>query len=295
MCALTVTARAKVNLFLTVGECLPSGYHQVRTVLQSISLADELNISPASDIVFLCDDKSLADETNLVVRAARLLRERYGVGDGAALSLSKRIPAGAGLGGGSADAAAALMALSHFWGLRTSLDELREIGAELGADIPFCLAGGTAMATGFGEEIISLSDLELGEFLIVKPHRSLETARVYREWDELSLGRPAASADRLDFMLKAIDSNDRDAVIKNLENDLDGAAERLLPEIRWAKETALHFGAEAAMVTGSGSAIMVFPSKTNDARRLAAAFSGEPVETFVVHTVGDGVVINDAH
>ena len=295
MCALTVTARAKVNLFLTVGECLPSGYHQVRTVLQSISLADELNISPASDIVFLCDDKSLADETNLVVRAARLLRERYGVGDGAALSLSKRIPAGAGLGGGSADAAAALMALSHFWGLRASLDELREIAAELGADIPFCLAGGTAMATGFGEEIISLSDLELGEFLIVKPHRSLETARVYREWDELSLGRPAASADRLDFMLKAIDSNDRDAVIKNLENDLDGAAERLLPEIRWAKETALHFGAEAAMVTGSGSAIMVFPSKTNDARRLAAAFSGEPVETFVVHTVGDGVVINDAH
>ncbi len=274
---------------------MPSGYHQVRTVLQSISLADELNISPASDIVFLCDDKSLADETNLVVRAARLLRERYEVGDGAALSLSKRIPAGAGLGGGSADAAAALMALSHFWGLRTSLDELREIAAELGADIPFCLTGGTAMATGFGEEIKSLSDLELGEFLIVKPHGSLETARVYREWDKLSLGRPAVSADRLDFMLKAIDSNDRDAVIKNLENDLDGAAERLLPEIRWAKETALHFGAEAAMVTGSGSAIIVFPSKTNDARRLAAAFSGEPVETFVVHTVGDGVVINDAH
>ncbi len=295
MCALTVAARAKVNLFLAVGEPLSSGYHQVQAVLQSISLADELKISPASDIVFLCDDKSLAGETNLVVRAARLLRERYKVGNGAALSLRKRIPAGAGLGGGSADAAAALMALSRFWGLRASLDELREVAAELGADIPFCLTGGTAMATGFGEEIRPLPDLELGEFLIVKPHGSLETARVYREWDKLSLGRPVARADRLDFMLKAIDSNDRDAVIKNLENDLDGVAERLLPEIRWAKETALHFGAEAAMVTGSGSAIIVFPPKTNDARRLAAAFSGEPVETFVVHTVGDGVVINDAH
>lgn len=295
MCALTVSARAKVNLLLAVGERLPSGYHQVQAVLQSISLADELNISAASDIVFECDDKSLANEDNLVVRAAHLLRESYGVDKGAALSLSKRIPAGAGLGGGSADAAATFCALARFWGIRAPLDELRELAAELGADIPFCLSGGTALATGFGEKIKPLSELELGEFLLVKPRGSLETARVYREWDKLSLNGPMAGTDRLDFMLKAIDSNDRDAVIENLNNDLEGPAERLLPEIRWVRETALRFGAGASMVTGSGSAIMVFPSKTSNAHRIAAAFRGEPVETFIVDTVGDGVVISDAH
>ena len=274
---------------------MPSGYHQVQTILQSVSLVDELIISSASDIVFRCDDKSLAGETNLVVRAARILRKRYEVGRGAALSLSKSIPIGAGLGGGSADAAAALVGLSHFWDLTVPLDELWEIAAELGADIPFCLTGGTAVAMGFGEKTKSLPDLELGEFLIVKPHGSLETASVYREWDKSSLGRPAEGADRLDSMLKAIDSNDRDAVIAGLENDLEGAAERLLPEAREVRETALRFGAEAAMATGSGSAVMVFPSKNKDVRNLAAAFAGEPVETLVVHAVRDGVVINDAH
>ncbi len=115
MGVLSLSAQAKVNLFLAVCDRMPSGYHQIQTVLQSVSLADELIISPASDITFTCDDQSLSQETNLVVRAAHALRERCAPGQGAALSLKKKIPVGAGLGGGSADAAAALVGLADFW------------------------------------------------------------------------------------------------------------------------------------------------------------------------------------
>lgn len=295
MGVLSLSAQAKVNLFLAVGERMPTGYHQIQTVLQSVSLADELIISPASDITFTCDDQSLSQEANLVVRAAHALRERCAPGQGAALSLKKKIPVGAGLGGGSADAAAALVGLADFWDVNVSLEELREIAAGLGADIPFCLTGGTAMATGLGEKIKPLPDLELGEFLIVKPHGSLSTAQVYREWDRISRGGRSGQINRSGPRLKAFDPPQRAAVIKSLDNDLERAAQSLLPEIQAIREKALHFGAEAAMVTGSGSAIMVFPSTNIDAQGLALALAAESVTTFVVHAVRDGVVVNDAN
>ena len=165
-----VIARAKVNLSLEVLGRRNDGYQEVATVMQAIALADDLLLRPATGLVLETNDPSLDTEDNLVLRAARLLKEETGSAEGAHLVLVKRIPAGAGLGGGSSDAAAALMGLARLWGLAVSHDRLSELGARIGSDVPFFLSEeGTAVARGRGERIEPLPSAPPGWVVIAVP------------------------------------------------------------------------------------------------------------------------------
>jgi 4-diphosphocytidyl-2-C-methyl-D-erythritol kinase len=182
---LTARAYAKVNLALEVLGRRPDGYHEVRTVLQSISLQDELTFRPAPSLTLRCGVPELETPDNLVLRAARLLQEDAGVREGAAIELRKGIPVAAGLGGGSADAAAALLALDRLWGLSLPQGRLMALAAELGADVPFCLLGGTALAWGRGAEVMPLRALPETWLVLLCPRVSLprKTATVYAALD----------------------------------------------------------------------------------------------------------------
>jgi 4-diphosphocytidyl-2-C-methyl-D-erythritol kinase len=291
MGALRLIARAKINLYLQVGPILPSGYHEITTILQSITLADEISIEPAADLILDCDDKTLRSPNNLVLQAAEALRRRFEFQEGARIYLRKRIPVGAGLGGGSADAAAALIGLSELWGLNPEPGQLRDIAAGLGADICFCLNGGTAMATGFGEQIKPLPHVDLGSFLIAKPAASLATGDVYRAHD----ANPVKRAVTPQAMGEAIFAQDRAGVIEHLANDLEPAAVSLLPALAGLKKAAMRAGAQGAMVSGSGSAMMIFPPDDLLPERLAESLADQRADIIVVQSAPEGIEIDHEH
>jgi 4-diphosphocytidyl-2-C-methyl-D-erythritol kinase len=248
-----VLAPAKINLFLWVGERRADGLHEVSSVMQSVSLADDLAMSP-SDAVSL--DVSPAgsapeDESNLVVAAVRALRAACSSGSGAALSLVKRIPAGAGLGGGSADAAAALVGLNELWGCRLSKKALEKLGASIGADVPFCVRGGTAGAIGAGERLAPLIVREPLWWVIAKTPGSLSTAEVYARFDELD-GQPGDS-DPVE-LADALARGDLARIGAALRNDLEEAAASLLPGLGSMRASLTDAGALGAVMSGSGPA-----------------------------------------
>lgn len=179
---LTVRAPAKVNLALEVLGERPDGYHEIRTVMQTVSFWDELTVAPRGDgrILLRCSDPSVpTDERNLVVRAARRLKEHSGAREGAEISLTKRIPVGGGLGGGSSDCAAALRALRCLWKLDVTEEELHQMGSELGSDVSFFLHGGTALCEGRGEKVTPIECNATLHYALAMPGFSVSTAAVY--------------------------------------------------------------------------------------------------------------------
>ncbi len=179
---ISINAYAKINLALEVLGKREDGYHDVVTVMQTISLHDTLTLERAAEISLTCDRADLGHEGTLALKAARLLKERAGYSGGASIKLEKRIPVPAGLGGGSSDAAATLKGLNELWGLEMSQDELKVIGAELGSDVPFFIHGGTAMAFGRGERVRPLPPITLEWFVILSPKIDLpnKTAALYK-------------------------------------------------------------------------------------------------------------------
>jgi len=247
-----IRARAKINLTLDVVGRRPDGYHELASVMQEIELADTLVLEPAEDISLVVDPPVVpAGEDNLVLQAARLLQEYGGVRRGAALRLRKRIPVGAGLGGGSADAAAALKGLNRLWRLGLDPGTLAELGARLGSDIPFCLTGGTALVTGRGEVVEPLPYLPRAELVLVKPDLTVSTAEVYRGWDERGLtGGRATPA-----MLGAVLVRDWRAVAVCLANDLEKVTCARHPEVLSVKQHLERAGALGVLMSGSGPAV----------------------------------------
>ncbi len=253
MGALFLKAHAKVNLYLKVGDRLTFGYHKITSVMQSITLADRITISAADKLFFECDDPQLDNKDNLVFKAASLIADYFEVSTGARISLVKVIPVAAGLGGGSADAAATLIGLDRFWNLNMPSAQLALFASELGADVTFCLTGGTALATGVGEIIKPLSSIDLGNFLVVKPKGGLSSGQVYERFDAIG-GRKPGSVDKL---LQAVEDGHIEAVIKELVNDLEPAAKDLMPDIEIIRKIATEAGATACLVSGSGPAMLI--------------------------------------
>jgi len=289
MSALVVKAHAKINLYLEVGPRLDSGYHQVTSVMQTISLADVLTVTPHHNIQFSCNDDSLKQD-NLVEKAANLLAERYAPGAGAKIELTKNIPVAAGLGGGSSDAAATLKGLNTFWGLRLSLEDLREMALELGADVPFCLTGGTALVTGIGEEVRSLKTANLGPVLIIKPYGGLSSGAVYEKFDELSrtTSEDDRASHRVNKIIEAIVADDRGALISACANDLETAASKLNPDIVDMQKRVLAAGASLCLVSGSGPSMFALaetPEKLDEIRALAAASASTWIVSVVERAV----------
>lgn len=255
-------AHAKVNYALEVRGTRPDGYHEISTVMQSISLADTLEIWRADSGFRLSVEPEDANagppEKNSVRKAWLALREMTELELPAEVRLSKRIPAGAGLGGASADAAAALVGLDELFGLGLGEDELREAGARVGADVPFCVAGGTALAEGVGERLTPLPPPPDHHLLIAKPRQWASTAEVYRLHDELS-PKGSASVKRV---VSALHGEDLDALAAALGNDLAGVTRALVPEVGELERALLEAGAVGAVMSGSGTAVCgIFRSK----------------------------------
>jgi len=276
-------ACAKINWVLEVLQRRPDGYHEVRTVLQTIDLCDTLELQPAADLCLEANGEGIPPpEENLVMKAAHLLRERADGLPGAKMRLSKAIPVAAGLGGGSSDAAAALRGLDQLWGLGLPRQALEDIAACLGSDVPFFVHGGTALAEGRGERITPLPDAPPQELVIALPPLTLadKTRRMY------SLLTPAdhtdgSAAGRLADAVR----QGKPVADEQLFNVFDQPASRTFPELERLRRALLAAGARSVHLAGSGPALFMLAADAAQRERLASAAVEAGARAFVVATV----------
>lgn len=241
-------AHAKLNLALDITGMRPDGYHLIDTIIQEISLYDDIDIVPADSIQIDCP--GIEAENNIARAAAEAFFHASGIRAGVYIQIQKHIPVGAGLGGGSSDAAAVLCALNQLYGRPLRQAQLLGEAVRLGADVPACIIGGTLRARGIGDEIEQIENRCRMHFLLVKPERSISTAQAYRLYDMLPAGRvDIAAAER------ALQDGDVTAFCAAAGNVLLSAALMQVPEIAQAGQDCLDSGAEAWMLTGSGSCI----------------------------------------
>lgn len=284
----SIDAPAKINLFLDIRGKRSDGYHIVSMVMQSISLCDEITVSDTDDgeIKIICSDENIPiDESNTVYKAVELFfKETEKENNGIEIKIKKNIPTEAGLAGGSTDAAAVLFALNEIFKTELSRKELAEIGAEIGADVPFCVYGGTMMASGIGTILSPLPDLPDCYFVIVKPKIGICTKEAYEKSDSSEF----LAIKGMDKITEAICEANIKSIAKNLYNKFEEVM--ALPEIEAIKEFMLKCGALGASMTGSGSAIFgIFDNENmrdNCARRLEeqydSVYTAEPLsEVFI--------------
>jgi 4-diphosphocytidyl-2-C-methyl-D-erythritol kinase len=278
-----VTARApgKVNLALSVGGLRPDGYHELVNVFHAVSLVDDVTATLADDVGVSVEgvhaDRVPLDGTNLAVRAARLLAERSGIDDGAHLHIRKQIPVAGGMAGGSADAAAALLACDALWQLGLSREELLEVAADLGSDVPFALVGGTAVGTGRGERLTAALARGEYEWVVALSASGLSTPAVYGELDRLRSGRAVRAPRVPDGLMQALRSGDAAALGRNLRNDLEVAACSLHPALRRTLDVGRKAGALGAMVSGSGPSVAFLVGDREQALDLSVALTASGV------------------
>ncbi|MER5940336.1 4-(cytidine 5'-diphospho)-2-C-methyl-D-erythritol kinase [Streptomyces sp. NPDC001928] len=255
--SVTVRVPAKVNVQLAVGAARPDGFHDLANVFLAVGLYDEVTVTPSPDgLRVTCDgtdaDQVPLDRTNLAARAAEALAARYGLAPDVHLHIAKDIPVAGGMAGGSADGAGALLACDALWGTNASREELLDICAELGSDVPFSLVGGAALGTGRGEKLRPLDVGGTFPWVFAMAERGLSTPAVFREFDRLGEGtdipEPVASRPLLDALAKG----DPDALAAAVSNDLQPAALSLFPELADTLAAGLAAGALTALVSGSG-------------------------------------------
>lgn len=289
----TAVAPGKVNVSLRVGPRRPDGYHDVATLFLAVSLTEEVSACPRQDeaITVALSERSAftdvqfqdsqggepltagipLDESNLAHRAATLLRQRLGHREGVDLTITKNVPVAGGMGGGSADAAAALLACSALWEAGLSKEQLAEIGAELGADVPFALLGGAAVGQGVGDELSPLltrGDLHL---VIVPSNTGLPTPEVYRRLDTMreeasvEAEEPVLDAD----LVRAVCTADVELIASLMANDLQAPAVSMVPALEDMMDMGLLEGALQGMVSGSGPTVVFLARDAETAGQLA--------------------------
>lgn len=251
---ITLKALAKINLGLDVTKRRADGYHEVRMIMQTIHLYDRLTIKKTNEPgIRIQTNLSFlpVNESNLVYKAAVLLMEEFGITEGVEVQLSKRIPVAAGMAGGSTDGAAMLYGMNEIFALGLSRKELMERGVKLGADVPYCLMRGTALAEGIGEELTALAPMVKCPVLIAKPSVSVSTKSVYQK---LTLDENTWHPN-IDALLKAIRHRDLDAVCAHVGNVLESVTIPNYPVIAQIKEQMLASGAKASLMSGSGPTV----------------------------------------
>lgn len=253
---------AKINPALHVLGKRDDGYHEIETIFQTISLHDTLTFSPIEEnrIELTCDDSSIpVDGNNLIVLAANTLQETLKTKNGARIHLEKRIPSPGGLGGGSSDAAIALLGLVYLWNIKTSKNELEKLGAKLGADVPFFFTGGTALGKGLGTELSPLEDMPKKQLLVVTPNVSVPTAEAYKALNASRLTKKSLVSILASSRWSEVIA---DSIQTNFHNDFESVIFRLKPEIEKVKNALIEYGANGALMTGSGASVFaIFDNK----------------------------------
>ena len=264
---LRLLAPAKINLSLDVLGRRDDGYHTVEMVMQTIDLCDSITVELRHDdkIKVICQHPlAPGGPDNLAHRAADLLKKFSGSDLGVTITIDKRIPVAAGLGGGSADAAAVLKGLNMLWQLALSPEELSQVGFRLGADIPFCLLGGTALAEGIGEKLTPLPSPPRLWIVLLKPNVKVSTADIYSRYDAAAV----KTRPNTQLLIEALATGDSDTFSSAMANVLETVASKYIPIIRCLKEKAMKNGALAAQMSGSGPTVFVLTSSYHQAEAI---------------------------
>jgi 4-diphosphocytidyl-2-C-methyl-D-erythritol kinase len=280
--AIFVPAWAKINLTLSVLGKRDDGYHALASVMQTISLSDTLRIQTTDNDRINCavDVPSLRNDDNLAIRAARLLRDEGYMTHGAALELRKEIPVQGGLGGGSSDAAAVLIALNRLCALGLSQAQLEELAARLGSDVPFFIHGGAALIEGRGELVTPLPDCEPLWLLIAHPPVSISTAAVFQAVTPAEYG----DTHDTDIVVEAIRGGSQ-LPLERLSNTLEPLVVKNWPEVAATRDGLLHAGAPIVRMSGSGPTLFAPFRTLNEATRVYEAARGQSIAVRLCHTV----------
>lgn len=286
--SVTVRAPAKINVFFRVGALQDDGYHEVASLYQAVSLYEDVTATESDDFTLTFTGPVDASElptgdTNLAMRAAKMLAAHTKHKGGVALRITKNVPIAGGMGGGSADAAATLLACDALWQTGLSKDALHRLAAELGADVPFCLKGGTAVGTGRGDELSSALATGAFHWVLVFPGGGLSTPEVYRMLDEQRAREqydisPPVQAPTVDTgVLQAIRLGDPQSLADQLHNDLQSASLELAPQLSEILQMGEQSDALAGIVSGSGPTLAFLTSTADAAEQLCAEFESRGV------------------
>ena len=278
-------APAKINLSLDVTSKRPDGYHEVEMIMTTIDLADRIELTelPENVIRVASHNRFVPDDQrNLAYQAAKLLKERYQVKKGVSIMITKVIPVAAGLAGGSSDAAATLRGLNRLWDLKLSVEELAELGAEIGSDVSFCVYGGTALATGRGEKIRHISAPPHCWVVLAKPTIGVSTAEVYRRLNLQQVRHPDVQA-----MIDAIEEKSFQKVCGQLGNVLESVTLNLHPEVAMIKNQMKRFGADAVLMSGSGPTVFGLVLYESKVQRIYNGLRGFCDQVYAVRMIGE--------
>ncbi len=282
-------ARGKINWSLDITGLREDGYHLMDMVMQPVTLADTITLTPSPELSLSTGGYPLlkADDRHLAMRAARLLRDYTGYSGGAAIHVHKRIPVGAGMGGGSADAAAVLWGLNRLWGTALPGNTLESLGLKLGADVPFCLRGGLTRTRGIGEQMENLFCGRNYPLVIIQPCRGLSTRDVFAAFHgEESLDHPDTGVS-----IQALAKGDLLPLRKSLGNVLQPVSVRMRPEIGNAIQRLRESGAEISLMTGSGSAVFGVFRTSSKARAAFSSLSHRFPSVFLAHTCRESIAL----
>ncbi len=268
-----IKAYAKINLGLDVVRRLENGYHEVKMVMQTVGIYDELTLEKIrSGIVITTDSGELpTDENNLIYKAARLMFETYGVTAGVKIHLQKNIPIAAGMAGGSTDAAAAMKGINTLFELGLTQEELMKLGVAIGADVPYCIMGKTALAEGIGERLTPLPAAPQCYVLVAKPDISVSTKYVYEHLDAAGISRHPD----IDGMVEAIEEGSLQGVSERMENVLESVTVPAYPVIDTLKKRMKEFGAMNSLMSGSGPTVFGIFTEKAQAEKACAGIKKE--------------------
>jgi 4-diphosphocytidyl-2-C-methyl-D-erythritol kinase len=249
----TLKAPAKINLALDVLGKRPNGYHDVAMIMQTIALYDTITVNMIGSEIRLTSDSAAIpiDERNIAFKAAHYLRSKYNIKTGVHIHIDKKIPVAAGLAGGSTDAAAVLKLLNNAWDIRLSMEELKEAGLELGADVPFCIQGGTCLAEGLGEKLTIIDTTPACYILLAKPSVEVSTKEVYQS---LNLNEIIERPD-IPAVIQAIKDNNLRGLCSNMGNVLETVTTKMHPIIPELKQKLMEYGAIGSLMSGSGPTV----------------------------------------
>ena len=279
-------AFAKINWSLDIVGIREDGYHLMDMVMQPVSISDDIFLLPSEKMTITTSGtpRSRADESNLALRAARIMQRETGTTENVSIHVHKHIPIGAGMGGGSADAAAVLFGLNILWKAGFSPAKLETLGLSLGADVPFCLRGGLTRTTGIGEILEDKFCRSNFWLLIIQPCRGLSTREIFASWQPDNIMHPDTSS-----VLEALEKGDPDLLSRSVGNVLEPVSAACRPEIRQAKEALILAGARTAEMTGSGSAVFGLFRTRCDAQKAFSSLAGRWKNIYMCHTQSDSI------
>ena len=284
--SIVLKSYGKINLGLDVLRRREDGYHEVRMIMQTVGLYDLLTMKKTKEdkISMTCNLSFLPiDERNLVYKAVKLIKDKYHIKDGVKIDLNKRIPVAAGMAGGSSNCAAALKGMNQLFDLGLSIDELCEIGVTLGADVPYCIWGGTALSEGIGEKLSRVDAMPNCYILIAKPGISVSTAFVYQNLDLAGLSKHPD----IDGMLECLNKKDLEGICERLENVLETVTIKEYPIIERVKKHLTDQGAMGTLMSGSGPTIFaIFKDKKTADNALESLKSIQDIkQAYVVRPI----------